>query len=100
MEVEGMITGRLLNNRLIINGNLGYRDNPYTNRNFIGDIDIQYILDKKGIFSLKGYSKTNDRYFSRTDLTTQGTGIMLQHEFNKWFNWKKKKKKKDTKQKD
>ena len=100
MEVEGILTGRLLNNRLLINGNLGYRDNPYTNRNFIGDIDIQFILDKKGIFSLKGYSKTNDRYFSRTDLTTQGAGIMLRHEFNTLFNWRKKKKNTETKPKD
>ena len=103
MEVEGMIKGRLLNNRLLINGNLGYRDNPYSDRNFVGDFDVQYIIDKKGIMRIRGYSKTNDRYFSRTDLTTRGAGIMLQHEFSKWIFWKKKKKKtkenkKDTKQ--
>lgn len=100
MEARGIINGRLLNNRLIINGNLGYRDNPYSERNFVGDFDAQYIIDKKGIVRIKGYSKTNDRYFSRTDLVTRGAGIMLQHEFNKWLFWKKKKKKTDKKNKD
>jgi hypothetical protein len=97
MEVGGMITYRLLNNRLVINGNLSYRDNPYNNRNFTGDFDIRYIFDKRGIFSIKGYSKTNDRYFSRTDLITRGIGLMIHHNFNKWFSLKKKKRKEKNK---
>ena len=28
MEVQGVLEGRLLNNRLLVNGNFGYRDNP------------------------------------------------------------------------
>ncbi len=101
MEVEGMLEGRLLNDRLLINGNLGYRENPVANRNFIGDFELQWLLNKKGTVSLKAYSKTNDRYFSKTNLTTQGAGIMLRHDFNKWIWWKKSdKKKKSTKNKD
>lgn len=101
MEVEGMLEGRLLNDRLLINGNLGYRENPVANRNFIGDFELQWLLNKAGTVSLKAYSKTNDRYFSKTNLTTQGAGIMLRHDFNKWLWWKKndkqkKKRKRDT----
>lgn len=99
IEVEGTMTYRLFNNRLIINAYLSYRDNPYNNRNFIGDFDVRYLLDKKGIFNFKGYSKTNDRYFSRTDLTTQGVGLIIHHNFNNWLWWKKRKKKKDNEQK-
>lgn len=84
MEIEGILEGRLLNNRLLINGNFGYRDNPMYASNFIGDFDIQYLI-RNGI-SLKGYSKTNDRYFSKTSLTTQGIGLVFQRDFNNIFS--------------
>ncbi len=89
MEVEGMLSGRLLDNRLLINGNFGYRDNPIANKNFIGDFEVQWLLNKKGNISLKAYNKTNDRYFSKTTLTTQGAGILLRRDFNGWKFWKK-----------
>ena len=90
MEVKGMLEGRLLNNRLLINGNLGYRENPVANRNFIGDFEVQWLLNPKGTFSLKAYSKTNDRYFSKTNLTTQGAGFLYRFEFDDWRWWRKK----------
>ncbi|MBP3409235.1 MAG: translocation/assembly module TamB domain-containing protein [Bacteroidaceae bacterium] len=89
MEVEGMLRGRLLDNRLLINGNFGYKENPIANSNFIGDFEIQWLLNKKGNINLKAYSKTNDRYFSKTNLTTQGAGILFKFDFNKWRWWKK-----------
>ena len=67
-------------NRLLINGSFGYRENPMYATNFIGDFDIRYLLT--GGFSLKGYNKTNDRYFSRTSLTTQGLGLVFQRDFD------------------
>lgn len=79
MEIEGILEGRLLNNRLLINGSFGYRENPMYATNFIGDFDIRYLLTEK--FSLKGYNKTNDRYFSKTSLTTQGIGVVYQRDF-------------------
>lgn len=89
MEVEGMLSGRLLDNRLLINGNLGYRDNPMANKNFIGDFEVQWLLNKNGNISLKAYNKTNDRYFSKTTLTTQGAGILLKRDFDSWQFWKR-----------
>ncbi|MCD8318043.1 MAG: translocation/assembly module TamB [Paraprevotella sp.] len=87
MDVEGLLSGRLLNNRLLINGNFGYRDNNATSSsNFIGDFDLQWLLTKNGNVSLKAYSKTNDRYFTKTSLTTQGIGIGLKRDFNTWKN--------------
>lgn len=88
MEVQGMLEGRLLDNRLLVNGNFGYRDNPMYASNFIGDFDVRYLLTPKYNLWLRGYNKTNDRYFTRTALTTQGIGLM----FNKDFDslWKKK----------
>lgn len=82
MEVQGVLEGRLLNNRLLVNGNFGYRDNPMYASNFIGDFDIRYLVGPRSNLWLKGYNKTNDRYFSRTALTTQGIGLMFSKEFD------------------
>lgn len=82
MEVEGLLSGRLLNNRLLINGNFGYRDKPTYSSNFVGDFNIQYLLTQNGNISLKAYSEANDRYFTRSTLTTQGGGIILKREFD------------------
>lgn len=95
MEVEGMLEGRLLNNRLLINGNFGYRDNPIANRSFIGDFEVQWLINPKGTVSLKAYSKTNDRYFSKTNLTTQGGGLILRFDFDRFAWWRKNRKKND-----
>lgn len=85
MEVEALLSGRLFNNRLLLNGQFGYRDKATlaTNTNFIGDFDIQYLLTKSGNVRLKAYSETNDRYFTKSALTTQGIGIMLQRDFGR-----------------
>lgn len=84
MEVEGMLSGRLLNNRLLINGNFGYRDNQLANTNFVGDFDVQWLLTPSGDIRLKGYNQTNDRYFTKTTLTTQGVGIIFKRDFTHW----------------
>lgn len=81
MEVDGLLQGRLLNDRLLINGNFGYRDNPTYTSNFVGDFDIRYLLTPRGNISLRAYSETNDRYFTKSTLTTQGIGITLQRDF-------------------
>lgn len=95
-EVDGLLQGRLFNDRLLINGNFGYRDRPTYTSNFVGDFDIQYLLTPRGSVSLKAYSETSDRYFTKSSLTTQGVGIILQREFNSMrdlFNVRKRKRK-------
>lgn len=92
VEVEGVLSGQLLNNRLLINGNFGYRDNPMSNTNFVGDFEAEYLLNQSGDIRLKAYNETNDRYYTKTNLTTQGVGIMFKKDFNKWrdlFFWEK-----------
>lgn len=87
-EYEGILRGKMLNNRLIFNGQFGYRDNIMTqNSSFIGDFDIQYLLTPNGNVSLKVYNQTNDRYFTRNSLNTQGIGMVFKKEFTlkPWF---------------
>lgn len=95
IEVEGILRGSLFNNRLQLNGNLGYRDRALSARtsNFIGDFDIRYLLTPKGGVSLKGYSTTNERYFTRSSLITQGLGIMFRKDFNRLGDLFRRKKK-------
>ena len=92
-EYEGIINGRLLNNRLLINGQFGYRDGTTATTasttkattatpSFIGDFDIRYLLLPNGNLAFKVYNQTNDRYFTKSSLNTQGIGIIMQKEFN------------------
>jgi hypothetical protein len=79
------------NDRIVINSNLGYRDedNANTNtdnpaaRNAIIDFDIEYKLNQSGRLSAKAYNRTT----SNTDLSTegeytQGIGIVYRESFN------------------
>ena len=103
MEVEGILSGQLLNNRLLINGNFGYRDNPMANTNFVGDFEAEWLINRSGDIRLKAYNETNDRYYTKTNLTTQGVGIMYKKDFNKWsdlFFWNKWKLRNKRKQKE
>ena len=93
-EYEGILSGRLLNNRLIFNGQFGYRDNANTTQNFIGDFDLRYLIFPNGNLAIRMYNQTNDRYFTRNSLNTQGLGLIMKKDFNGWrdlFGIKKKK---------
>jgi len=68
-------------NRLIINGNVGYRDNNTSNNNFIGDFDIEYKVIPSGKLRLKGYTHTNDYNEFKKGLTTQGVGLVWSESF-------------------
>jgi hypothetical protein len=96
-EYEGLVSGRMLNNRLQLNGQFGYRDNArQANPSFNGDFDIQYLLYPNGNLALKVYNQTNDRYFTKSSLNTQGIGLIMKKDFNgirELFNVKKKKSK-------
>ena len=100
-EYEGILSGRLLNNRLLFNGQFGYRDNANATQSFIGDFDLRYLIFPNGNLSIHVYNKTNDRYFTRNSLNTQGVGLIMKKDF---FNLRDllgiKKKSKDKEKKD
>lgn len=100
-EYEGLLSGRLLNNRLLINGQFGYRDKANAATSFIGDFDIRYLLFPNGNISINVYNKTNDRYFTRNSLNTQGLGLIMKKDFNgigDLFHQNKKKRESSRKQ--
>ena len=100
VEVNLALSSQLLNNRLIINGNFGYRDKMAnnTNSNFIGDFDIEWLIKRTGNMRFKtyGYSHFNDQtYTVKNSRTTQGVGLELEYDFDKPFVfWRNKKNKK------
>ncbi len=94
MEVNLALSSRLLDNRLLINGNLGYRDRSTSQTTFVGDFDIEYLLNPEGKLRLKAYNHFNDAsYYLKSALTTQGIGIIYRKDFDDPFAFLRRKKK-------
>lgn len=83
VEVDLALSSHLLNNRLLFNGNFGYRDKSLNNNSFIGDFDIEYLLNRSGSIRLKAYNRYNDQnYYVKNSLTTQGVGVVFKRDFD------------------
>ena len=103
-EVELMLSSQLLNDRLLINGNFGYKDDPQTQDAFIGDVDIELLLNTSGTWRVKAYNHYNEKsyYMNGKTSQTQGVGLIYKKDFDTLkdlFNfdrWKKQKANQDT----
>lgn len=83
MEFDVALSSSLFDNRLLLNGNLGYRDKTTSQTTFIGDFDLEYLLSRDGKLRLKAYNHFNDAsYYLKSALTTQGIGIVYRKEFD------------------
>ena len=105
MEFDLALSSNLLNNRLLFNGNFGYRDKTLNTNQFIGDFDLEYLLNKSGSIRLKAYNRYNDQnYYVKTATTTQGIGVVFKRDFDNIFSFLRplfgKKKKSDTSKSD
>jgi hypothetical protein len=67
--------------RLVINGNVGYRYNDVSNQPFFGDLDVEVLLTEDGQWRLKGYTHMVDKYSLRQATTIQGVGFMWKKDF-------------------
>ena len=86
------------NNRLIINGNFGYRHNDISNRPIFGNLDVEYMLTPSGMLRAKAYTHTVDKYSLREAHTIQGVGLTFKYDFNGTDGKPKKEKKKQKKE--
>ena len=87
-EMDLALSSSLLNNRLLINGNFGYRDPSTSSTTFIGDFDIEYLLTRSGNLRLKAYNHFNDQnYYLKSSLTTQGIGVVFRRDFENPFTF-------------
>ena len=83
MEFDVALSSALLNNRLLLNGNFGYRDKTLNTNQFIGDFDLEYLLNRQGTIRVKAYNRFNDQnYYLRTAETTQGVGVSFKTDFD------------------
>jgi hypothetical protein len=70
------------NNRLVINGNIGYRNDIVNQNKLIGDFDLEYKLIESGKLRFTAYNHTIDRAQLREAKTTQGVGLIYREDFN------------------
>lgn len=98
-EVELIMSSQLMNDRLLINGNFGYRDDPSTGvqDEFIRDVEIEYLLNPAGTWRIKAYNRFNEKYYyTNSSKDTQGIGIKYKKDFDNldelipWLRPKKK----------
>ena len=82
-EVEMLLSSQLLDNRLLFNGNFGYKNNYIQTNAFIGEFDLEYKLTPSGEVRLKAYNHANDMYrYNSKAQTRQGVGLMYYKDFN------------------
>ncbi len=86
------------NNRLLINGNFGYRYNDISNQPLFGNLDVEYILTPSGHWRAKAYTHTVDKYSLKEANTVQGVGFLFKYDFGGQDKKKKehKRQKQDT----
>ncbi|MDR0824648.1 MAG: translocation/assembly module TamB [Prevotella sp.] len=85
-EFELILSSRLLNDRLLINGNFGYRNDIITKKEaMIHDVDIEYLLNNAGTWRVKAYNHYNEKFYYTQLLdnpNTQGFGIIYKRDFD------------------
>ncbi|MDR1454260.1 MAG: translocation/assembly module TamB domain-containing protein [Tannerella sp.] len=81
-EVEMLLSSQLLDNRLLFNGNFGYKNSSIQTNAFIGEFDLEYRLTPGGEIRLKAYNHANDLYRYHKAMNRQGAGIMFHKDFS------------------
>lgn len=83
-ELELILSSRLLNDRLLINGNFGYRRDASIGREaMVTDVDIEYLLNNAGTWRVKAYNHYNEKfYYTGRTSQTQGVGIIYKKDFD------------------
>ena len=81
LDMDVNISTRIFNDRLTINGILGYHNNTNQINNFTGDFNLEYKLTPRGNVLLQFYNVTNNQYYDRSKSPlTQGVGIVYKRE--------------------
>lgn len=81
-EIEVALSTQIFNDRLLINGNLGISDKKFNNENLVGDVEVQWKLNKKGTIRIKGFTRKNTDIEAEYGPYTTGAGIFYTEEFD------------------
>lgn len=79
------LSTQLFNNRVIVGGTVGNRQNLASNEaSIVGDLDVQIKLDRPGAFRVNLFSHSADQYTRYLDNSQRnGVGITWQQEFDR-----------------
>ena len=81
LDMDVNISTRMFNDRLTLNGTVGYHNSMNQINNFTGDFDLEYKLTPNGNVLLQFYNVTNNQYYDRSKSPlTQGAGIVYKRE--------------------
>lgn len=90
-EFEVNLSTQLMNDRLQLSGNFGYRDNIPSGADNVSsgimDFDVEYKLTPSGKFRLKGFNRSNNSYFKQSASQTQGVGFVYREDFDSYSEW-------------
>ncbi len=81
-EVEVALSTQLLNDRLIINGNVGTANKYQQSSEFVGDFRVDWKLTPNGKLRLKFFNRNSDRLIYEETRYIQGAGLFYREEFN------------------
>ncbi len=102
-EVEVALSTELFDNRVIIDGNIGYADrqkySPQAS-DIVGDVNVEIKITSDGRLRAKMFNRSNNvDLLNTTAPYTQGVGISYRRDFDKLTDLFKRKKKLNTKKK-
>ncbi len=83
-ELEVALSTQLLNDRVIINGNVGVGEHENTTSDIIGDVEVQVKVNKSGNLRVKGFTRANTQSQMQYDYGpyTQGVGLFYTESFS------------------
>jgi hypothetical protein len=82
-QVEVALSTQLLNDRVSINGNVGYGGQTTDQAsNLVGDFNLDVKINKSGKLRFKAFNESNDKLIYENAPYTQGVGIFYREEFN------------------
>lgn len=86
-EFEVALSTGLLNDRLLLNGNFGYREgmSSLDAQNYssgIVDFDIEYKISPNGRLRGKAFNRSSNSYLRQFNSQTQGVGLLYRHDYD------------------
>lgn len=83
-ELEVALSTQILNDRVLINGNVGVGEHENTTSDIVGDVEVQVKVNKSGNLRVKGFTRANSQSKLEYDEGpyTQGVGVFYTESFN------------------
>jgi len=83
-EVQVALSTQILNDRVVLDGNVGYSGDRMTNSsNVVGEFAVEYKITQDGRLRAKAFNQANpNAYLGNQGRYTQGAGVYYQQDFD------------------